>query len=60
MKKSTLFEAPDSGLQTSESKKEKKLPTSPKKESVNNVLAFARAYSVRKSKSMEHIDIVLN
>ena len=59
MKNSTPFNA-DSSADSLEEKKQKSLPTSPKKETVANVMAFAKAYSVRKSKSLDKMDFILN
>ena len=59
MKNSTPFSA-DSSANSLEEKKQKSLPTSPKKETVNNIMAFAKAYSVRKSKSIDKMEFILN
>ena len=61
MKKSTNFNAQFSESQTSKEKSlEKELATSPKKEVINNILAFSKAYSVRKSEHMDKMEFNLN
>ena len=60
MKKSTPFNADANSDSTIQDKKQKALPTSPKKETINNILAFAHAYSVRKSKSIDKMEFNLN
>ena len=59
MNKSTPFNA-DSSANPLKEKKQKSLPTSPKKETVANVMAFAKAYSVRKTQAFDKIDFILN
>ena len=39
---------------------EKPLPRSAKKQSIDNILAFSRSYSVRKSASLGQVDFILN
>ena len=58
MNKSTPFNA-DSSANSLEEKKQK-LPTSPKKETVAGIMAFAKAYSVRKGKLLEKMEFILN
>lgn len=60
MKKSTTF---NSGMSDNSSIKEqdhKTLPTSPKKETIVNIMAFAKSYSVRKGKAIEKMEFMLN
>jgi hypothetical protein len=40
-------------------KKEKKM-YSPKKETINNILNYSKALSIRKSKSLTFIELILN
>ena len=60
MKKSTPFKADMSDSTTLTDKEQKTLPTSPKKETMDNIMAFAKAYSVRKSKNIDKMEFILN
>ncbi|MEQ8324564.1 MAG: hypothetical protein RIC15_02775 [Vicingaceae bacterium] len=59
MKKSTFYDANTNGILKNPDP-QKSLPTSPRKETINNVLSFAKAYSVRKTSSFDHIELILN
>ena len=39
---------------------EKPLPKTAKKQSIDNIIAFSRSYSVRKSATLGQIDFILN
>ena len=61
MKKSTHFDSDEFGiLHDSSGKSLKKLPTKPRKETLDNIMAFTKAYSVRKSRNMDKIELILN
>ena len=44
----------------SELTKNVKIEKSPKQETINNILAYSKAASIRDSKHLEHIEIILN
>ncbi len=62
MKKSTPFNFDKSEINKSDELvlNEKLLPRTPKKKTIENILAFSKAYSVRNCRSMGKIDFVLN
>ena len=60
MKKSTPFNSEMSANSTIKEKELKSLPTSPKKETINNIMSFARSYSVRRGKAIEKMEFMLN
>ena len=60
MKKSTPFKTDMSDSTTLKDKEQKTLPVSPKKETIDNIMAFAKAYSVRRSKSIDKMEFNLN
>lgn len=60
MKKSTPFRSNMSDQSSLKEKDHKTLPTSPKKETISNIMSFARAYSVRKGKSIVKMEFILN
>lgn len=60
MKKSTHSNPEMSNNSSTKEQDHKALPTSPKKETINNILAFAKSYSVRKGKIIEKMEFMLN
>jgi len=60
MNKFTPFKSDISGNTPVEDKGQKKLPLSPKKETITNILAFAKSYSVRKGKVIDKMEFMLN
>lgn len=60
MKKSTPFKSDMSEHSPLKEKEQKTLPSSPKKQTIDNILAFSRAYSVRKGKAIEKMEFILN
>ena len=60
MKKSTTFKSDMSDNNPLKEKEHKTLPTSPKKETITNILAFAKSYSVRKGKAFDKMEFMLN
>ncbi len=61
MKKSTTFKSDMSDNNNPLIEKEHKtLPSSPKKETISNIMAFAKSYSVRKGKAFDKMEFMLN
>ena len=62
MKKSTPFSSESSELLNHQDLilYEKPLPKSAKKQTIDNILAFSRTYSVRKSAELGQIEFILN
>ena len=60
MKKSTSFNSDMSDHSAIKEKDARLLPHSPKKETIENIMSFARSYSVRKGKYLEKMEFTLN
>ncbi len=60
MNKFTPFKSEISGSTPVEEKGQKTLPLSPQKETITNILAFAKSYSVRKGKAIDKMEFMLN
>jgi len=60
MNKFTPFKSDLSDSTPIKENKHKTLPGSPKKETIVNILAFAKSYSVRKGKNIDKMEFMLN
>ena len=60
MNKSTSFKSDMSDKSSIQDKEQKTLPTSPKKETIDSIIAFSKSYSVRKGKMIEKMAFNLN
>jgi len=60
MNKFTPFKSDMSDITPIKEKEQKTLPCSPKKDTIANIMAFAKSYSVRKGKNIDKMEFMLN
>ncbi len=60
MSKSTSFNPDMADKSSTKEKEQKTLPTTPKKETIENIIAFSKSYSVRRGKMIEKMEFNLN
>lgn len=60
MKKSTSLNPEMAGSSSINESETKIIPTDPKKETIANIMSFARSYSVRKGKMINRMEFMLN
>jgi cell envelope opacity-associated protein A len=60
MKKSTPFNSEMSDHSSIREKDSQTLPSSPKEQTIKNIMSFAKSYSVRKGKTFDKMEFNLN